>query len=345
MARHDTELRVLHALDSMAGGGAQQVVLDLVGWSASSGVATAIVAADGPRTHDIPAGVEFLPAPEGFAGYARALLAACRRFRPTVLHAHQRREALACLLVGRILGIPVVEHAHTVLPDTGLKQLSFRTRRIFSVGPAVTRMLTETFRVSDERIATIGNLVPRAALSPVDASADRSADVVLGIGRLEEQKDPIRFSDIVGAADSRFSGVWYGDGPLRASVDEHVARTGSPAVFAGRTTAVMEQMDRASALLLTSRWEGTPLVVLEAFARGLLVIALEAPGVTELVDGRGVLLPADLTPDAAAEAITRALASDTSAQRAAARAYADAHADPATVFAPVLATYRELTAA
>ena len=346
MERTPGELRVLHALDSMAGGGAQQVVLDLVSWSSSAGVATAIVAADGARAVDIPASVVFLPVSEGsFLSYVRGLMDACRRFRPTVLHAHQRREALACLIVGGLLRIPVVEHAHTVLPDTRLKKLSFRTRRIFSVGPAVTRMLTQTFSVSADRIDTIGNLVPPAALVAPAAPCTRSDDVVLGIGRLEEQKDPLRFADLVAAGDGRFRGVWYGDGPLRDVAVQHAERIGTPAVFAGRTTAVIAEMDRASALLLTSRWEGTPLVVLEAFARGLLVIAFEAPGVTELVADRGILLPADLAPAEGAEAITAALASDTSGLRASARAYADEHADPSSVFAPVLATYRELAAA
>lgn len=336
-----TELRVLHALDSMVGGGAQQVVLDLVSWSSSAGIATAIIAVDGARSADIPQDVEFIAAPEGFRGYVSALLAACRSFRPTVLHAHQRREALACAIVGRMLGIPVVEHAHTVLPDTRMKSLSFRARHIFSVGPAVTAMLTTTFRVPASRIDTIGNLVPRAALEP-HSDIRPLDDVVIGIGRLEDQKDPQHFSDIVAHANGRFRGVWFGDGPLRETVLAHAEHTGSPVEFAGRSNAIINEMDRAAALLLTSRWEGTPLVVLEAFARGLLVVAVEAPGVTELVDGRGILIPADTAAPEAADRVATALAADTNALRDAARAYADEHADPDVVFAPVLATYRRL---
>lgn len=337
------EVRVLHALDSMVGGGAQQVVLDLVTWSSSAGIATAVIAVDGARASDIPQGVEFIEAPEGFRQYVSALFSACRSFRPTVLHAHQRREALACAIVGRMLSIPVVEHAHTVLPDTRMKALSFRARHIFSVGPAVTSMLTTTFHVPERRIDTIGNLVPRAALEP-HSDIRPADDIVIGVGRLEEQKDPQHFSDIVAKADGRFSGVWFGDGPLREAVLEHAANTGSPVRFAGRTSAIIDEMDRAAALLLTSRWEGTPLVVLEAFARGLLVIAIEAPGVTELVAGRGILIPADANAADAADRVATALAADTSALRDAARAYADEHADPDVVFAPVLATYRELAA-
>jgi glycosyltransferase involved in cell wall biosynthesis len=115
--------------------------------------------------------------------------------------------------------------------------------------------------------------------------------------------------------------------------------------FRGRTTAVIAEMDSAGVLLLTSRWEGTPLVVLEAFARGLLVVAIEAPGVTELVAGRGLLLPQDISATEAAAAVERALRTDTSALREAARAYAHRQSDPEVVFGPVLDAYRELTAA
>jgi glycosyltransferase involved in cell wall biosynthesis len=348
--------RVLHAVDSMAQGGAQQVVLDLASWSASAGVPTAIVAADGPRSSDVPEGIGLEPAPHGSIGsYAVALFRACRRFRPTVLHAHQRREALACLVVGSLLRIPVVEHAHTVLPDTRLRALSFRTRRVFSVGPAVTRMLTDTFGVAEERVRTIGNLVPPAAVSAVVPSSEAlgrgrrpstagvALGVVLGVGRLEEQKDPLRFVDIVAASAGRLQGRWLGDGPLRSQAEWHARTARAPVEFRGRTTAVIAEMDHAGVLLLTSRWEGTPLVVLEAFARGLLVVAIDAPGVTELVSGRGLLLPSDVSAADAAAAVERALRNDTSELRAAAHAYARRHADPEVVFRPVLDAYRELT--
>ncbi|MDN4616088.1 WecB/TagA/CpsF family glycosyltransferase [Leifsonia sp. F6_8S_P_1B] len=346
--RPSTEPRVLHALDSMAQGGAQQVVLDLAAWSASSGVPTALVAADGPRASEVPATIHFERAPHGsIVRYLPALLRACLRFRPTVLHAHQRREALACLAVGALLRIPVVEHAHTVLPDTRLRTLSFRTRRVFSVGPAVTRMLTETFGVASDRVRTIGNLVPPAA-STGDGAGTRGlprTGVVLGVGRLEEQKDPLRFVDIVAASTGGLRGRWLGDGPLRGQAEWHARTAKAPVEFRGRISTVIEEMDRAGALLLTSRWEGTPLVVLEAFARGLLVVAIEAPGVTELVAGRGVLLPTDIAATEAAVAVEQALQADTSELREAARAYARRHADPDVVFRPVLETYHELTAA
>ena len=343
-----TPIRVLHAVDSMTGGGAQQVVLDLAAWADGNGVAVAILGGPGSRSADVPPNAAFIPvAGRSFLRYLRALARACRAFRPTVLHAHQRREALACLLVGRLLRIPVVEHAHTVLPSATMRALSFRSRRVFSVGPSVTRMLLDRFAVAPSKIETIGNLVPSAAFAPA-ANAGAAVDrlrrdgerIILGVGRLEEQKDPERFVSIVAALGTGARGVWFGDGPLRADVERRIASEGAAVVLAGRSQTVVDEMAAADCLLLTSRWEGTPLVVLEAFARGLPVVAVGAPGVPELVGGRGALIDAAATPEEAAAVLRRALDSDSSASREAARAYAENHADPDVVYAPVLAAYR-----
>ena len=345
-----TPIRVLHAVDSMTGGGAQQVVLDLAAWADDNGVGVAILGGRGGRSADIAPGAEFIPvAGQSFLHYLVALARACRAFRPTVLHAHQRREALACLVVGRLLRIPVVEHAHTVLPSRRMRALSFRSRRIFSVGPSVTRMLHDGFGVPASKIDTVGNLVPSAAFAPpatttpvVDRLRRDGERIILGVGRLEEQKDPERFVSIVAALGGGARGIWFGDGPLRTEMEQLIASENAPVVLAGRSATVVDEMTAADCLLLTSRWEGTPLVVLEAFARGLPVVAVGAPGVPELVGGRGELIDDAATPREAAEVVRRALSSRSDGPRRAAREYAENHADPDVVYAPVLAAYRAL---
>ncbi len=344
-------ISVIHAVDSMTGGGAQQVVIDLTNWSLASGHAVAIVGRDGARASRIPSGAAFFRvASRSFPGYVIALLRACRKVGPTVLHAHQRREALACGIVGRLLGIPVVEHAHTVLPTQRLRRLSYRSARIFSVGPAVTRMLVERFRVEPARITTIGNLVPAAAFEnartrrPGRARRRRAGEkVVLGVGRLEPQKDPHRFVDIVAELGGGFRGVWFGDGSLREAVSRRISDTDAAVHLAGPTDAIIDELDAADCLLVTSRWEGTPLVMLEAFARGLPVIGVDAPGTRDLLEGRGRVLPATLTPSESAAIVREVLDEGCAASTAAALAYAREYADPHTVYAPVLAAYRRST--
>jgi glycosyltransferase involved in cell wall biosynthesis len=91
-----------------------------------------------------------------------------------------------------------------------------------------------------------------------------------------------------------------GDGPLRGLAER---AAGSNIVVVGWRTpeAVAEEMARAAFLVLPSIWpENFPMVIVEAFSRGLPVIASRIPALEEIIeDGTsGVLFragdPADL---------------------------------------------------
>ncbi|MFN8223047.1 MAG: glycosyltransferase family 4 protein [Gaiellales bacterium] len=72
------------------------------------------------------------------------------------------------------------------------------------------------------------------------------------------------------------------------------------------TAGVVEAMDRATALLLPSRSEGLPRIVVEALCRGRSVIGAHAGGIPDIVhDGvNGLVVPGE-DPAALAEAIVR----------------------------------------
>jgi glycosyltransferase involved in cell wall biosynthesis len=62
----------------------------------------------------------------------------------------------------------------------------------------------------------------------------------------------------------------------------------------GRTQRLGEQMSKGSVFALSSRYEGLPMVVLEAMSKGLPVVSFDCPGgCSDIVtDGRdGILVP------------------------------------------------------
>src|SRR6185369_5442166 len=85
-------------------------------------------------------------------------------------------------------------------------------------------------------------------------------------------------------ADVRF--VVVGDGPLRPDVEQWIALAGVErfVTLVGYDERPQEQLAAADLLLLTSRWEGLPVTIVEAFREGLPVVATDAGGVRELVD-------------------------------------------------------------
>jgi len=84
-----------------------------------------------------------------------------------------------------------------------------------------------------------------------------------------------------------------GDGPLRPELERMVCERGLSDVvhFLGEQQNMAETYAGADILVLTSRYEGTPNVLLEAMAYGVPVVATKVGGVPEVVtDECGVLV-------------------------------------------------------
>lgn len=115
--------------------------------------------------------------------------------------------------------------------------------------------------------------------------------------------------------------LWIaGDGEHRAALEETARRfeLGSRVRFLGRCDGgqVRWLLSRASALVVPSIYEGMPLVVLEAMAGGVPVIASAVSGIPEVVEdgATGWLVPAE-DPAALARALGEALRPDGERQR------------------------------
>lgn len=343
---------VLQILDSLEVGGAQRVALMLARWCVENGIDCALAAPAGPLLRAVPDGVRFLERRErGFVAQTREL----RRIRDhsgaTVLHAHQRREALQALAASGRDAL-VVEHAHTALKDRRrmLDPFSFRTRAIFAVSPAVASMLTEDFGRDAGRVQMIGNPVDRDMFTgdhPVPRPRGHHPMRVVAIGRLVEQKDPMRFIEAIGELRRRDVAVeadWYGEGPLLTRARAAASELSLPIRFLPPVSDVRPVLDRADALALTSRFEGTPLVALEAFARGTPVVATTASGADgALGGGRAVTVSDPAGPSAFADALVDVYRGtfDVEAMTSKAAEFARTKAHPDQVFAPVGRVYRE----
>jgi glycosyltransferase involved in cell wall biosynthesis len=117
-------------------------------------------------------------------------------------------------------------------------------------------------------------------------------------GRLEEQKGhDILFDALVALAriGLDFTLAVAGDGSRRGWLEQRALSLGlSPRVqFVGQLDDVGPLLAAADGVLLPSRWEGLPLVLLEAMARGRPIVATAVGGVAEaLEDGvTGTLVP------------------------------------------------------
>lgn len=148
--------------------------------------------------------------------------------------------------------------------------------------------------LSAEKIAVIPNGVDAACYAnapPADLrefgipTGDR---VLCSIGRLHPQKGPDLLLEALTPLLHREHDLhllWIGEGPLRGALESAATQAGvaSQVHLPGRVEDVAGILQASLALVLPSRWEGMPNVVLEAMAAGRPVLSTRVEGSAELV--------------------------------------------------------------
>jgi glycosyltransferase involved in cell wall biosynthesis len=124
-----------------------------------------------------------------------------------------------------------------------------------------------------------------------DPNSDPNSELsVLAVGRLHAVKDHaflVRACAQLRACGLRFECLIGGEGPERSNLESLIREHGLRDRVRLLGHVPNERMDslyeRADVVVLTSRSEGIPLVLMEAMARGKLVLAPEITGIPELV--------------------------------------------------------------
>lgn len=156
-----------------------------------------------------------------------------------------------------------------------------RTDAVFAVSYATRTQLVEHIGVPAQRVEVASTGVsPRWSEVRTDPAGDPFR--LVWIGSLSSEKDPesaLEAFDMANLGDGarlRF----VGDGPLRQSLESR----GAPGVeLVGSVSDVAPHLEWARGLVLSSKTEGLPGVVLEALGAGLPVIATSVGGVPDVV--------------------------------------------------------------
>jgi glycosyltransferase involved in cell wall biosynthesis len=239
-----------------------------------------------------------------------------RRARPTLLHLHHVWPSADRYLpvLARSAGVPhLVVTEHIVgYPNSDAQRVLKRREladadAVTAVCGAVAESVARDYGLPRERV----QVVPNGADLPeesIEWPVARELRLSLGAGllkplwvcaaRLEEQKGHGVLLEA--AADLHGRGVDFllalaGDGSLRGALEARVAELGleRQVRFLGHVESIGPLLLAADLCVLPSLWEGLPLVLLEAMARGRPVLASAVGGVPEtLEDGvHGRLVP------------------------------------------------------
>jgi glycosyltransferase involved in cell wall biosynthesis len=228
-----------------------------------------------------------------------ALRAAMRRAAPDVIVS-----TIGYINLGVLLGRPkncrvIVRESNTPGaaskgPLTRLIQcaayalLYRRANCVVSPSAPIAAELTRDYRVPASLVRVVPNPVDEAALRVAAAPPRRGVGEgsrFVAVGRLLRQKGYDRLIQLLASGTGDVHVAVFGDGEDRAALEAQARALGlaERITFAGFDPNPATWVAGADALILPSRWEGLPNVVLEALACGTPVIATpESGGIGEI---------------------------------------------------------------
>jgi glycosyltransferase involved in cell wall biosynthesis len=291
-----------------------------------------------------------------FARGAWALSARLRALAPDVVATHCSKFYAPWVMVAGVAArAPVIVHLHNADRTADGPASPFWSRRllraarhVIAVSPAVAEYALRVHPGLTGQVSVIRNGVDPGDFVGVDPER-RPAPYVLAVGRLAAQKGFDVLLDALAAATHAPPLVIAGGGPEREALLAQAVRLGIASRVELLGDVPRERVKRllrgAAVVVMPSRFEGNPLIALEAMQAGTALIASAIPGLPqELCDGgTGLLVPPE-DPAALARAIDRFLGDPTDAQRLGRAAAVAAQAMPTwgAVAAQVLGVYERV---
>lgn len=232
------------------------------------------------------------------------LVSFARDWRPQIVHAHGGEPLKYAIAAARISGARLIyrriglvpERAALGLPRLAHTSLMRRADHIVAVADAVRRETIATFRIAPDRVSTIPRGVDPARIEPAGTAAatrrelaiDEDATVVLSLGALSAEKDPLEHLRTMAHVRRSIPDAIHmiaGDGPLRPAVEARITseRLDEVTRVLGNRADVAELLAATDVVLLASRSEGMPGCLIEAGIAGVPVAAYDVAGVPEVV--------------------------------------------------------------
>lgn len=313
-------MKVLYIITGLGMGGAERQVCDLVDELSRLGNDVRLVALNSkeeaktfPKDPSIQ--IDFLEMAKNPIGLVKAIFSLKRviqTFQPDVVHCHMFHANIIGRLTQLFVKFPkLVCTAHNTNEGSDIRMLAYRYSNWLSdLNTNVSEEAVEAFvkrkAVKIGQMIAMPNGIDSERFKRNEISRDKlrqelelnNSFVFLAVGRLEEQKDYpnlLNAFKLVNQDNKATKLVIVGTGVLESGLKQLTQDLGisNNVIFIGLRKDIPEIMNIADTYVLSSKYEGLPLVLGEAMATENLVVATDCGGTREMMGGNGFLVESE----------------------------------------------------
>lgn len=296
-------MKILHLLQSNRFSGAENVVCQIISILSDTNIDFIYCSRDGQIRESLyERKIKFSPIDKLSVSEVKRVI---NKEKPDIIHAHDMRASFyASLVCGNI---PIISHIHNNNFDSrglSLKSILYcyaakKAKHIFWVSKSsFTGYIFHNFFKDKStilyNIIDIDSLYKKMQLDNNSYNYD-----VVYLGRLTYPKNPQRVIDVLGKVirvKNNLKVAIIGTGDLSDEIVQMIKykKLETNIDYLGFQTNPYKILHDSKVMIMTSRWEGTPMCALEAMSLGVPIVSTPTDGLNELVlDGDTGYLSSD----------------------------------------------------
>lgn len=284
--------KVLHLLQSSHFSGAENVVCQIIDMFKDDNIEMVYCSRDGQIREALKErDVIFLPLTQFSIQEVKKVM---REYNPDIIHAHDAYASFIAAIVGEKCGI--ISHIHC--NHNGLNRLSIKSllylwgskkfRHIFWVSDSAYNDYCFKRHIASTYSTLYNVLNIDEVLKKKNLDVNKYDYDVVYVGRLSYQKNPERLIRVISLAikiNPKIKMAIIGIGDLLETTKKLSEDLGVDynISFLGYRNNPLKILHDAKVMLMTSRFEGTPMCALEAMALGVPIVSTPTDGLNELV--------------------------------------------------------------
>lgn len=286
-------MKILHIANTNHYSGGENVICQIIAMFGDDNVEMAYVSPDGQIREALKErNIRFIPIKNMSR---KELKTVFEKEKPDVIHAHDMKAsmttALACGKTRLVLHLHNNEYANRKISkkSVGFLLPAYKASHIFYVSESA-HLGYRFHKWFENKSSVLYNVIDLGALdAKVNSDSSKYDYDVIYLGRLTYQKDPDRLLSVIKDAvleNPTLKVAVVGTGELEKEVEGKWKELDlqNNVDLLGFQSNPLKILKDAKMMLMTSRWEGTPMCALESMALGTPIVTTPTDGLVDLID-------------------------------------------------------------